>query len=158
MCRLPRGALSMIEDVARHLRPAPRIAAAADSIVSALHAAGPYNGIHLRMEADAQYQDLVGGTEARRCLRVLHLRTFPAKRYTVSQSLTTLMMLVKGRAPAAGLTQLTSLGSAPVQAAWRAYFQSMRSAGFDSLTPLYVASGLLTYMNASGTFFVIKWH
>ena len=54
----------MIEDVARHLRLAPHVAAAANAIVSELRASGPFNGIHLRMEADAQYQDLVGGMEA----------------------------------------------------------------------------------------------
>ena len=37
-----------------------------------------------------------------------------------------------------------------LQAVWQAYFESMRNAKFDNSTTLYVASGLLTYMNASG--------
>ena len=37
-----------------------------------------------------------------------------------------------------------------LQAAWLAYFEVMKTAGYNSTAPLYVASGLLTYMNASG--------
>ena len=34
---------------------------------------------------------------------------------------------------------------------WHAYLAAMAGVGFNRLTPLYVASGLLTYMNTSGT-------
>ncbi len=36
------------------------------------------------------------------------------------------------------------------QAAWLAYFRSMQENGFDADTPIYVASGLLTYLNTAG--------
>ena len=34
---------------------------------------------------------------------------------------------------------------------WSAYLAAMEGAGFNQSNPLYVASGLLTYMNATGT-------
>ena len=37
-----------------------------------------------------------------------------------------------------------------LQAAWLAYFRSMQDNGFDADTPIYVASGLLTYLNSDG--------
>ncbi len=37
-----------------------------------------------------------------------------------------------------------------LQAAWLAYFRSMQNNGFDADTPIYVASGLLTYLNSEG--------
>ncbi len=153
---MPRGALPMVEDVARHLRPAPRVVAAADSIVSALGTAGPYNGIHLRMKADAQYQDLVGGTEARLCPdRPLRVPVAAVPPRLSCQTLQTQSIMNDGARCTGCLTHTPQeLGVCAVQAAWLAYFQSMRSAGFDSSTPLYVASGLLTYMNASGALLV----
>ena len=62
-----RSHTDLIEEVARNLRPAPAIRAAADVIVANLTAGGAaFNGIHLRMEADADYQHLAGdGDEAR---------------------------------------------------------------------------------------------
>ena len=40
--------------------------------------------------------------------------------------------------------------SVPLQAAWKAYFRSMQDNGFDADTPMYIASGLLTYLNTEG--------
>ena len=37
-----------------------------------------------------------------------------------------------------------------LQAAWLAYFRSMQDNGFDAHTPIYVASGLLTYLDSNG--------
>ncbi len=63
---LSRSQTELIEEVARNLRPAPAIRTAADAIVAALTAGGAaFNGIHLRMEADADFQDAGGGDEAR---------------------------------------------------------------------------------------------
>ncbi len=36
------------------------------------------------------------------------------------------------------------------QAVWDMYHAAMEAAGFDGSTPLYVASGLLTYLDQSG--------
>ena len=36
------------------------------------------------------------------------------------------------------------------QAFWGAYFASMEQVAFDAATPVYVASGLLTYMDERG--------
>ena len=61
-CRL---AVPHVEDVARNLRPAPHIQTLVDKVVSKLSADGPFNGVHLRLEDDARYQDLMGGQEVR---------------------------------------------------------------------------------------------
>ncbi len=62
-----------MEDIARNLRPAPRIQAAVDSIMANLTAAaGTYNGVHLRMEADAHFSDLYASMEAS-CILTLSL-------------------------------------------------------------------------------------
>ena len=37
-----------------------------------------------------------------------------------------------------------------MQALWTGYEQTMRQLGFDQTAPLYVASGLLTYMDFKG--------
>ena len=37
-----------------------------------------------------------------------------------------------------------------VQALWQSYFEAMSSVGFRDDRPLYLASGLTTYLNASG--------
>ena len=59
--------VELIEEVARNLWPAPRIRSAADDILAILTAGGAiFNGIHLRMEADAGFQNWGGGNEARR--------------------------------------------------------------------------------------------
>ena len=39
---------------------------------------------------------------------------------------------------------------AALQVFWAAYFSAMRQVGFEAETPVYVASGLLTYMDDAG--------
>ncbi len=59
-----RSGVDLVEEVSRNLRPAPRIRRAADAIVANLTAGGAaFNGIHLRLERDAGFKDLVGGEE-----------------------------------------------------------------------------------------------
>ena len=149
-----------MEDVARSLRPAPRIQALVDRIVSGLSADGPFNGVHLRLEDDARYQDLMGGQE----VRFPGLKTLPLKndvrmlvRLSSSGSLlgTVLSHSVPQVTPVANpclFTQnkLPTCAFRRMQAVWRAYFEAAKYAGFDNSTTLYVASGLLTYMNTSG--------
>ncbi len=53
-----RRTQDLIEDVTRNLRPAPHIHILADTIMARLTAAGPYNGVHLRMEEDAHMWDV----------------------------------------------------------------------------------------------------
>ena len=58
--------MDLVEEVSRNLRPAPPIQRAADAIVANLTAGGAaFNGIHLRLEADAGFKNLVGGEEVR---------------------------------------------------------------------------------------------
>ena len=61
-----RSGVDLVEEVSRNLRPAPRIQQAADAIVATLTAGGTaFNGIHLRLEQDAGFKNMVGGEEAR---------------------------------------------------------------------------------------------
>ena len=56
----------LIEEVSRNLRPAPRIREAADAIVGELTANGSvYNGVHLRVEADANFKTYADTAEVR---------------------------------------------------------------------------------------------
>ncbi len=54
--------MPLLEEVARNLRPTPAIRALADRMVAKL---GPFNGVHLRLEDDARYQDHMGGQDVR---------------------------------------------------------------------------------------------
>ena len=63
---LHRSHTELIEEVSRNLRPAPRIRTTADAIVAGLTARGAaFNGVHLRVEADANFQTYANGTEVR---------------------------------------------------------------------------------------------
>ncbi len=56
--------MDLVEEVSRNLRPAPPIRRAADAIVGSLTAGGAaFNAIHLRVEQDAGFKNLVGGEE-----------------------------------------------------------------------------------------------
>ena len=62
-----RPVSQLVEDIARNLRPAPRIQTLADAVTAKLTAAGAYNGVHLRMEQDAHFWELYNNsTEASR--------------------------------------------------------------------------------------------
>ena len=62
-----RSHTELIEEVSRNLRPAPPICKAAAAIVTQLTARGAaFNGVHLRVEADANFQTYVDGDEVRR--------------------------------------------------------------------------------------------
>ncbi len=54
--------MPLLEEVARNLRPAPGIRVLADRMVAKL---GRFNGVHLRLEDDARYQDHMGGQDVR---------------------------------------------------------------------------------------------
>ena len=61
---LTHRASELIEEVSRNLRPAPRIREAADAIVTELTADGAaFNGVHLRVEADANFKAYAGSAE-----------------------------------------------------------------------------------------------
>ena len=64
-----RSHTELIEEVARNLRPAPRIRTAATAVVAEVNARGgpAFNGVHLRVEADANFQTYATGTEVRSC-------------------------------------------------------------------------------------------
>ena len=63
-----RSHSELVEEVARNLRPAPRIRTAAMAVVAELTARGAaFNGVHLRVEADANFQTYANGTEVRSC-------------------------------------------------------------------------------------------
>ncbi len=58
-----RSHTELIEEVSRNLRPAPRIRAVAEEIVSQLTAGGEaFNGVHLRVEGDANFQTFTGNS------------------------------------------------------------------------------------------------
>ena len=62
LCRAISG---LVENIARNLRPAPRIQTLVDVITAKLSSAGLYNGVHLRMEQNAHFVDLYNNsTEA----------------------------------------------------------------------------------------------
>ena len=61
---LTRSHTELIEEVSRNVLAAPRIQRLADIIVSRLSAAGAaINGVHLRLELDANFQTRVAGGE-----------------------------------------------------------------------------------------------
>ncbi len=64
-----RSHTELIEEVARNLRPAPRIRTAATAVVAELTAreGSAFNGVHLRVEADANFQTYANGNEVRGC-------------------------------------------------------------------------------------------
>ena len=58
-----RSHTELIEEVSRNLRPAPRIRAAAEDIVARLTAGGAaFNGVHLRLEGDANFRTFTEGS------------------------------------------------------------------------------------------------
>ena len=58
-----RSHTELVEEIARNLRPAAHIQRLADKIEARLMATGPYNGLHLRAEADAHFWDHYTGSQ-----------------------------------------------------------------------------------------------
>ena len=67
LTQLPsRSHTALVTEVARHLRPAPYLRRMGDIIAAGLPHV--YNGLHLRLEKDANYVWRVGGLEVRKHL------------------------------------------------------------------------------------------
>ena len=62
-----RSPIELLSTVNDHLAPARHLAHLADAIVAGIKAENgvpqPFNGVHLRVEGDADYQSKLGGLE-----------------------------------------------------------------------------------------------
>ncbi len=116
--------IRLIEEVARSLEWAPSLKHLANLVIDSLSSNGKsgFNALHLRVEKDAEvWADIMGGKDVCVCW-------------------------LAGRA---WLIKIVALQCNSPQVVWNAYVEAMTKAKFDSDTPLYVASALLTY-NARG--------
>jgi hypothetical protein len=131
--------LPLVSEVARSLDFAPALHELANQIISRLTKDGQlsYNAAHLRIEKDARDWSIIMGGDG------------------VSQSntgflLTQLLYISEHERNQNFKMRMCTLTAG--QVIWHLYKQAMREAKFNSSTPLYIASGLLTYGANEGAF------
>ena len=66
-----RSHIQLVSEVSRLIKPAAYLQRLADAVVAGLSKDGQqaFNGVHLRLEEDSPYVEMMGGLEASRSLR-----------------------------------------------------------------------------------------
>ena len=145
--------------VARTLFFAPLLTGLADEIVAGMEAAGveTFNSLHLRIEKDAKdWSMIMGGAgvsmQTQQSLPCKGWATTGLKEPSAQSWVCLSTCKEKGidKGAQATATQHADGRVCHVQVLWQAYGTAMQEAGFDEATPLYAASGLLTYGATQG--------